>query len=568
MFELLIVDDEKFVVDNLAATYPWEDLGITAVHTAHSANQALQRIEVNTIHIVITDIRMPGMSGLELVDRIRGMSSKTKCILLTGHSDFSYAQQAVLSRALAYLLKPVKEDELIRTVESAIEQIKAEWNDIISQQRTMYTLSEHLPQLRDALLNDLLQGKYISPQTLDKKLSTFKLSAGRDQPFAMMFVRMEQGFSSYDDYSRSLLEFGITNISEEIFGEKFHLWQCKDVYDYLIFVITPKDSSFLSGDRMKEQQDRKVLEKLSLQLQDSVIEYLKGSVSVLISDWGRFPDQIYSYYQNSISVIRRHPENLQGFFISSTQDIQPTEYQPLRNLYEPPMLVHLMEAGRWSAAEERFMAIIAELREKKGYTFEYIQETALMLGSALMQTVHKQGILFEQLSDINLFKLPDAEAPHSIDNLEKWGFRMIETLRDHAVKEVKGSHHSIIQKVHEFVHAHLESDVSLQSLADHVYLHPAYLSKIFKLETGEGISDYIYRLRMEKASHLLSDTNEKIHEISKKSGYPNPSHFSRVFKKYFNMTPDEYRSRIESTPASSAFPASQASFKTRRDSVK
>jgi two-component system response regulator YesN len=549
MFEMLIVDDEKFVVDNLASTFPWEDLNITTIHTAYSAKEALELIQVHNIHIVITDIRMPGISGLDLIDRIHNVSVKTKCILLTGHSDFSYAQQAVSSGALAYLLKPVKEDELIRTVEATINQIEAEWNDVISQQRTLYTLNEHLPQLRDALLNDLLQGKYISQQTLDKKLSMFKLPAERDQPFAMMFVRMEQGFQIYDDYSRSLLEFGITNINEEIFGEKFHLWQCKDVYDYLIFVIIPKDGSLLL---INEQQERKVLEKLSLQLQESVIQYLKGSVSVLISDWGRFPDHIYSYYQNSISIIRRHPDNVQGFFISSTQNVQSIENQPLRNLYEPPMLVHLMEAGRWGTAEERYLAIIEELRGKKGYIYEYIQETALMLSSALMQTVHKQGILIEQLFDLGHFKIPDLEALHSLDNLERWGVKLIQTLRDHAVKEVKGSHHTIIQKVHEYVHAHLEYDVSLQSLADHVFLHPAYLSKIFKLETSEGISDYIYRLRMEKASHLLNETNEKIHEISKKSGYPNPSHFSRVFKKYFNMTPDEYRSKNVTASASAA----------------
>jgi two-component system response regulator YesN len=543
MFELLIVDDEKFVLDNLASTYPWEDLGITAVHTASSANEALQRIQFDNIHIVITDIRMPGMSGLDLIDKIRSISSKTKCILLSGHSDFSYAQQAVSSRAVAYLLKPIKEDELLQTVQAAIGQIEAEWKEITSQQRTLYTLSEHLPQLRSALLNDLLQGKYIPPLTLDKKLTMFNLPDQRDQPFAMMFVRMEQGFSNYDDYSRSLLEFGITNISEEIFDEKFHLWQCKDIYEYLVFVITPKDPQFLSDHEMSEQQARKILEKLSLQLQDSVVQFLKGSVSVLISDWGRFPDQIYPFYQNSISIIRRHPENLHGFFISSTHEIRPTEFQALRNLYEPPMLVHLLEAGRWGAVEQKFMTIIEELRVKKGYIYEYIQETALMLSSAVLQTLHKQGILLEQFPDFGLLKATDHETLGSIDSLEKWGCRIIESLRDHAVKEAKGSHHTIIQKVHEFVHAHLDSDVSLQSLADHVFLHPAYLSKIFKLETGEGISDYIYRLRMEKASHLLSETNEKIHEISKKSGYVNPSHFSRVFKKYFNMTPDEYRSR-------------------------
>ncbi|TBL71597.1 response regulator [Paenibacillus thalictri] len=544
MFELLIVDDEKFVVHNLATTYPWEELGITAVHTAYSAKEALQLIQYENIHIVITDIRMPGISGLELIEKIRALSGKTKCILLSGHSDFSYAQQAVSSGVVAYLLKPVKEDELLHTVRIAIEQIEAAWNEIVSQQRTLYTLSEHLPQLRGALLNDLLQGKYIPPQTLDKKLLMYKLQAKRDQQFVMMFVRMEQGFSSYDDYSRSLLEFAITNIGEEIFGEQFYLWQCKDIYDYLVFVIMPKTDH--AANRVHDEQiSRKVLEKLSLQLQDSVVQYLKGSVSVLLSDWGRFPEQIYPYYQNAISIIRRHPENVQGFFISSIHDNekQPAEFQPLRSLYQPPLLVHLLEAGRWDAAVQKLLDIIRELKGRKSYIYEYVQETAMALRAAVMQTVHKQGLPLEHLAAAELLGMPEHEAAHSVDSLETWGSRLILSLQEHALKEAKGSHHSSVQKAQQFVHSNLEHDISLQSLADHVYLHPAYLSKIFKLETGEGVSDYIYRLRMEKASYLLIETNEKIHEISKKSGYPNPSHFSRVFKKYFDMTPEEYRSK-------------------------
>lgn len=542
MFELLIVDDESFVTDNLSTTFPWEDLGIEAVHTANSANEALTIFETRNIHVVITDIRMPGMSGLELIDRIHAISAKTKCILLSGYSDFQYAQKAVSSQAEAYLLKPVREDELMETVRGAIEQTKSEWQEVVSRQRTMYTLNEHLPLLRGALLDDLLQGKTVSMGTLSKKIDMLKLKVRMDQPFAMMFLRMEQGFEHYDDYSLSLLEYSICNICEEIFGALFALWHSKDVHGNLVFVITPND-------RMPEEAEpgdgpyKKILERYSLELQESVNQYLKGSVSVLISEWGVFPHDLYRFYQKSISVIRSHPDNADGFFIGSIHIDDAEEFEPLRTIQEPPTLMHLLEAGRWEAAEQKFAAIVEELRTKRHYIHEYIAEVAFMVSFSISHSVHKQGKSIEAVAKECLIGSADHEALRHIDSLERWGVGLIDRIKQQTITEAKGSQRSIIQKINEFVQLHLETDVSLQTIADHVFLHPAYVSKIYKMETGEGLSEYIYRLRMERAAHLLTETNEKIHEISRKTGYQNPSHFSRVFKKFFNMTPDDYRGK-------------------------
>jgi two-component system response regulator YesN len=417
-----------------------------------------------------------------------------------------------------------------------------EWNEIVSQQRTLYTLNEHLPLLRGALLNDLLQGKYIPLPMLSKKLDMLNLPIELNHSFAMMFIRLEQGFDRYDDYSRSLLEFGISNISEEIFGKQFELWPCKDVNDNLVFVITNKNhAEGLSDDNGK--LTRKVLEKCSLQLQESVTTYLKGSISVLISEWGTFPDDLYSYYQKSMSVIRNHPDNVQGFFINSIHIDSAEEFQPLRSIHEPPLLWNLLEAGRWDAAEQKFNHIIQELRSKKGYLHDYLYEVVMMVSFSVSHTIHKQGRLMQHIADLNMTAGADHEALRSVTGLEKWGRDIIQVLKDKTINEAKNSQRSLIQKINQYVQMNLEYDVSLQSIADHVYLHPVYVSKIYKLETGEGISEYIYRLRMEKAAHLLAGTNEKIQEICRKSGYQNPSHFSRVFKKYFDMTPDEFREK-------------------------
>ncbi|WP_020621190.1 response regulator [Paenibacillus daejeonensis] len=635
MFELLIVDNEKFVVENLALTYPWPDLRIGTVHKAYSAKEALAIIQARTIHVVISDIRMPGMDGLELIDKIRELSPRTKCLLLSGYSDFQYAQRAVSSQVESYLLKPVKEEELLGTVRGIIEQIESEWQAVVSSQRTLYTLNEHLPLLRGTLLNELLHGSSVSLPVLRKKLETYRLSVAPMQRFAMLLVRLEGGFSGYDDHSRSLLEFAIANISEEVFGPHFALWQGKDMHGNLVFVITEREAAAGPGGRNEElsgsstsaasiglggtsaspggasaglsgvsaspggasaglsaasaspggvsaglsgvsaspggvdaglsgmsatpggvdaepggaegQRIRTMLEKYTLQVQENVAAYLKAGITALISDWGVFPTDIYTLYQKSVALLRSHPECADGFFINGISAVPTEELQPLRSVQEPPLLMHLLEAGRWEAAEYKLGEIIEEVRGKQSHVAEYHKVVALLISFSTASMIHKQGQTLSEFSAAVL-EDPSHKIYRSLDSLHEWGLSAIRAIRDSAVKDAKGSPRAIIQRITQFVQEHLEHDVSLQTIADHVYLHPAYISKIYKLETGEGLSDYIYRLRMEKAAHLLSQTNARVQDIGRMIGYQNPSHFSRVFRKYYELSPEDYRENTSVRP--------------------
>lgn len=105
----------------------------------------------------------------------------------------------------------------------------------------------------------------------------------------------------------------------------------------------------------------------------------------------------------------------------------------------------------------------------------------------------------------------------------------------------KGSRHAIIRQIQAYIEEHLDQDVSLRAIADHVYLNPAYLSQLYKLLTGEGLGEYIYRLRMEKAAFYLQNSADKVYEVGLRLGYRNPSYFIKMFKRYFHRTPMEFR---------------------------
>ncbi|GAF06351.1 response regulator [Paenibacillus pini] len=140
--QMIIVDDEAHWVDNLSMNKPWGTLGIEYVHKAYSAMEALQIIDIHPIDIVLSDVQMPEMSGIELIEQIKIKNRKIKCIILSGHSDFEFTKKALQHNAVDYLLKPPTDLELFSAVETAISQLKNEWELISSLERTQHTSGE------------------------------------------------------------------------------------------------------------------------------------------------------------------------------------------------------------------------------------------------------------------------------------------------------------------------------------------------------------------------------------------------------------------------------------------
>ncbi|MEF3306120.1 response regulator transcription factor [Paenibacillus sp. GYB003] len=536
--ELLIVDDEVHVVERLLTTIDWQAIGIGQAHGAYSGEKALSLLETTSIDIVITDIRMPGMSGLQLIAEIQRRWPKTKCILLSGHSDFHYAKEAILYRTENYLLKPVTERDLIEAVRRVMDKLRAEWEEIVSRQRLDYTLKEHLPALRSNLLGELLQGRRLSPELLRDKTDMLGLGDVTGKPFAVMMIRLEEHFLHYDARSLSLMEYAIGNMAHELFGDRLDSWYTKDAHEYLVFALFAREGSDYSVELANW------LERTASTLQTAVSSYLKGKISILVSGWGTFPADLSDLYNRSVAAFRRTIGGEQELFVRLPDAPDAPDVTPLTSLYEPPTLIHLLEAARWDAIREKLDALFGEMERQGGDSQEQLLEAYFGIASAFAYIVHKSGRSLPDLARDDYDKMIRGIPFRSVTQLKEWCDRMLGRIRDDMTRETKNSRAALIDEIRAFVDDHLAGDVSLQSIADHVYLHPVYVSKIYKLETGDNLSDYVHRVRMEKAEYLLKHGHDKIYEIAAMLGYQRPHSFNHAFKKQFGMTPQEYRDRF------------------------
>ncbi|CAK4829757.1 unnamed protein product [Aphanomyces euteiches] len=531
--QMIIVDDEAHWVDNLSTTKPWHTLGIETVHKAYSAQEALRILETHPIDIVISDVLMPEMTGIELIAKIRERDNRIKCIILSGYSDFEYTKEALRHHAVDYLLKPPTDNELLGAVKLAVDQLEEEWRSISSYERIEYTLRENLPLLRGQLLLNTLRGERLPAEEWSRKLESYKLPI-RFGECALLLVRMEEDFGQYHNKDQHLMEYAIINIAEEIFGEFTHVWGVKEEHGYLAFLLQFKDEHQTAGKETK-------LEKSAMQLQSKVKQFLKGSLSIVMTDPFHFPDMLPNRYRHALDYFRQIVGKEREFVMRACDLESHVSHGALDIIHAPPGLKNLLEAGRWEVVEQKLNEVFAELDEKWSDSWEHCLEAGYTIASCFTHFAHRNGHTLVGLLGQDIELLQSGEAFASIGKLRSWAFGALGKLKEGTSNEVKNIRSVYVKKIQRFVETNLHDDVSLRALADHVNLHPTHLSKLYKIETGEGVSDFVSRLRMETACHKLKTTDKKVYEISAEIGYLDPAYFIKVFKRQFGSTPQEYR---------------------------
>lgn len=538
---ILLVDDESYVTESLYQTIPWRELDIEEVYQAASALEAIDLLEEEDIDVVVTDVRMPVMTGLELMETITERWTHIRCILLTGYSDFEYAKQAIRLQASDYILKPVDDDEFIRSVSFALASIKEERKELGQYHQLMYSRKSDLGILRNSLMHDLLLGREIPRPSLEHKLHEYEIPLRTDRRTVMLLIQLGQKFTRMDDHSVSLMEYAIGNIAEEVFAELLHVWSSKTPHNGLILLAQSK--SEYKAEEKDAFADSRALKQYVIQFQQDVDSYLKGSISVLVSASFDFPEELASVYRSGLSSLYLWG-NGDHEAIRFAEDHDGRLREPIWDVTQafakPPSLLHLLETRQWDAARDKIEQVFAEIETAFiGQTALY--EMFLSVANAFMYLAHKQGRYVHQLDQAGWDPLYIQQVVQSAAKLRSWSLDMLSKLHDISSEQETTSKSHIIKQVQEMVTADSGHDLSVKAIADRVFLHPVYLSKIYKSETGEGLGDYIIRKRMERALYLLKHTNKKIYEITAELGYQNPQYFSKMFRKHYGMTPNEYR---------------------------
>ncbi|WNS45245.1 response regulator [Paenibacillus sp. MMS20-IR301] len=521
MLHLLVVDDEKHYADSLAETVPWGTLGISHVLKAYSASEALALIQSSPVDILMTDIRMPRMNGLELIEQARELIPGLKCLLLTGYADFDYARKAIELQALHYLIKPAKDEQLLDAMGRIVRQLEQER----SMEQGFRIYRDNSTELKAGLLLKVLSGK-LNGEALAGKLKLFDLPIPVPGSVLLCLISLGPPFCSQDLYSQFLIRFAVTNMLEELLMERYDCWPAADEEGNLLVLVYDLSGAPPAADWVHE--------RMGLLCQE-VQNLLKGEISASEAEC-HFPEGLQAGYMKAKSRL-----GTGGFHSGQLLEGSAEEQQLMRKLYEAPLLTHLLETEQWAAAEAKIRAFVSPLLHTGSP--DLMRDVFLFLSNSFQYIANRSGRTLAQVLTPGQSAFMKGKAMLHASQLESWGLDALATLRGQLGEVTEDHNQAIVRRTQEYIRKEPGKDLSLTMLARLVFIHPNHLSKLFKQFTNSTVSQYIYEQRMLKACDLLKATNDKIYCIGESIGYPNTNWFIRKFRDLYQMTPQEYRDR-------------------------
>ncbi len=496
MYRILIVDDEEMIRMGIKNSMPWDELGIKEVYTASSAAEGLRIIGEYKPHILLTDIYMSAMNGIELIEVAKDVSPSLKTIVLTGYNSFDYARDCLRLRVDEFLLKPVDEDELASAIVSVCKTIDAD----SAKKPDISDLKSRLQQ--EALMQSILEG------TLDDIVvqSEFNHSCYRLAYFPISNNIQKNDYSFNMTMIRSIC---IENVDNEKRGITF----CDK--DGSVCVL------FFNGDNNDD-----LLLSIN-KLKTFLLDEFELSLPIYISN--EF-SEIW-ILANIYSEIKERQQHEKAAYSSVVEDEvkAPVETSKFRRQLSACV-------GDSEQLLKTFNGFVKELDNS-----EFPEATVRRLCFETACDIHFSYIKFmgeKEGESLNAFAKSIVNMPKEELYEETRAF----ILRLHE-KEAAGIHR-VVETAKEYINENLTSDLSVKGIAAHLFVSPNYLSRLFKKVVGEGCNEYIVRKRMECAKVLLLTTNLKTYQIAKASGFNDNNYFSIAFKKHTGQTPSQYRNKI------------------------
>ncbi|MBM7565359.1 response regulator transcription factor [Paenibacillus sacheonensis] len=546
MYRLLITDDETIIVDGLFEMFSeYTESMELELYRAYSGDEAIKRLHTTQIDILLTDIHMPGISGLEVLRQAKSIWAHCKVIMLTGYNEFKYIQEAVRSGSIEYVLKTEGDAKIVQAVEKACLALKEEWqlNELIVKAKDSMSLA--LPMLRKAFLMEWLEGARTAAEIREEQLAEMQIPLRQGQPVLLVTGKVDQWRTGMSLADKELLLFAIDNIAEEYLRARLHVVQVKYESDQWVWLLQSRDPA--DDDSM----ERFVYGSLEM-TQKQADQLLKLSVSFLIgskeTDWNKLPEAYYRMkWQISYGIGMGREMMLHEFGPSpSTIEQENDDEGPNRSQYFGPDLKKLesyLESGSEEAFRQHMAAFLDKLPDwNERHTFT-VQEIFLALSSMFMTCMNRSGLTHSIGRRIDLGKCVELKSFADWKGVADYFLQIAAHYFLLRNQSEFSPYRDVIQTIETYVHAHIAEDLSLTRMAEIVYLNPYYLSRLYKKLSGITLTDYVIHVRMEKAKELLRGTNLKVNEIAQEIGFESPAYFTRFFKRVAKMTPIEYRER-------------------------
>ncbi|KRF08068.1 hypothetical protein ASG89_16680 [Paenibacillus sp. Soil766] len=545
MLKILMVDDEKWVRERFAQRIPWSDGGFSFMGAVSSAKEAISMIEREVPHLLLTDITMPNMNGLELAAYVRKRWPRVRIVILTAYGEFEYARQAIEIGVDNYLIK------LAQTPEQILEACRKVAEDLEQELDIDHKLEKQLKLEREKewtrkrqWTERMLEGdgstqelpvpsewlagvesaSYVVGITLGWRVTGSAQTRNRD---SSAMIALGQGDASLEELVQLQSQLG------EVLEAKLDAQVLGDGNGVAILPLQHSQLLLLIGSKREVPSFH--LNQLARMAQEAVSSIAPVKSLVHIGSVEELMKPGWTGKQLA-DLMRRGRDGLAAYFYSEGE--------------KPSIVLRRLDAQQtreWTAA------VVKALQRENAEAFREAVSVMITLG---VPPIHPGDLLrlTRQMLQPELVRLPDAVVARlsGMDRLTTWNtycewwLATIDTICEwwNQQSQPPGTVRKEIQWMCRYIREHYQEDLQLAELAKLVHMHPSYAGQMFKQEIGENFLEYVNRVRMEKASEMLERTTMKIYEVSGAVGISDYRYFCKLFKTHTGVTPTQYKSKM------------------------
>lgn len=505
MYKIFIVDDEPFIIEGLYDIVDWAGQGMEIVGHAENGQAALEALKSVRTDILITDISMPLMNGLDLIRAARELQPSLKVIILSGYDEFDYLKEGMALGIENYLLKPINIKEFQATLSNVSEKLN------VTQAESEIN-AHSISILRDNVMHRWLRNQ-ISPEEFQERAHFLGICI--DKP--LVLVALLRPENSYIEVLQAL--------TDKLSGTSVILFQDGDGDIVMLHTLSEYQRGKDEVDRIHEEllQSLSIFQPLRLSL--GSVEEVEGQAA-----------QSYAHAKKAQEYFMLFPEKK----LIRYEDLEQSQAAVIQ---EVPM--NWDDSRKLVMARDKQMLLkqidenFEQLRQMEGITPDLLKDIAMewmiRLKMQLKEITHAE----DPELYLNGFRRirETSSITEWIDIIKETAILTIDSL----IRDVKSP---VVQQVLNFVHEFYNGDLSLKTLGAQYKIHPVYLGQLFHKEVKESFTEYINRYRIEKAKEQLRNSPLKVHEIARNVGYWETGYFYKQFKKYVGISPTEYKGLV------------------------
>ena len=533
MYKILLVDDEILVRDAIRENIDWGKLDCELIGDCENGKQAVEFVKTHEVDIVLTDILMPYMDGMELSHFLHDNYPDILIVIFSGFGEFEYAKKAIQYNVSEYMLKPVTAMELTKVIENMKEKLdsrKKEQRKIESLTQVSQDYHKNANVIRSKALDSLVKcarDVQVSLDELERMGITFQAASYRVAVFDIDTYSEMYQMDMDKQQESALMAFVLFNVGDEIVVREKAGVVYQEGNNRVCIIF--------AGNRTKEFSES--IHRICHEIQKKVKEVIGLETSIGIGSWVRSPHElIYSYRLAAKAIDYRY---LLGGNLLFDMEEKKTD-NSIFLMKDLETLTEAIKSGDRRLMEETLGQIETEIKSalvEKSYACIYLQQVIRAIGNTCQSLSEEPEKIVAQREALLKAVTEQRTFFQAAALVEKYAQEVFDELQE--LNSSSGQRQGMLAM--DYIQKnYMDPGLSLNSICSYLNISTSYFSTIFKEMTGETFIEVLTRIRMEKAKELLENTTMKNYEIAEKVGFSDPHYFGISFKKITGKTPTEY----------------------------